>query len=1021
MLNTASTSASQSVNFNSIFVENTSIVKENTFGKIFTEEEFAKGWDTIYRVPNTLQEGDVRSGMRKLTEPTLLITTKNSKMAYVLASAEAPVFISEEESPLNDGSYLLAYRLLPEISPEYVYYLCKFDLWDKIINNISGFLPYEDKSMSLHTFHEDGFTWDWVRKRALAIGSLKGSKDLSSIETTVELTVGMLKGGIENFDLPSLTHQKELVESAKEQESKIDKILDSSKNIGVIFDRYLLMAHQTRGIFHSDLGLISKIYSLAAGKEADCRVIEILSPYEYIENVLTPEEEKLLSRNLKETFQAIASFNGMSSHPSEGFIQPQEVTDFICKIADFPTNIEVYNPFSGANSYGITLKNNVIGEEINPITWALGQIRLFANKANTRVNIKMDNSFISIDEPGKYKAILSSPVYLKEKGHEISDIVERLYDKLEDGGKLVCIVSTGFLLQKDNHTRTIRERLLKERAVASVVMLPSNIFANSSVSQAVIILEKNKNRDNILFADASGYTRYAKSVYRATTFDWEQFLRDLEDEVEDYLERGCVIDNTTIGAPIDYSELMGSELIPSLYLTPKPENGIALSKLVEEVPEFRGKDASADYFLTGSSIPAAMHRKPFVPNSKSEEEKIANAKNKISVPKDAVLIALVSGNVRTVYTKDFTGNVAFPGGFLKVLKPKNGISAKYIAALISTKLVADQIKAQTQGLTIPRLNRLDLSQILVPNHVTEEEREQLISEVLSSEMSELENDLQQALEKHKNDIRLTRHAMVQTWSAMQTNWEELEFFMENNGGHLHFDDVIGDINPISVKGLMNSIKHSFKTLSRQIDSLKPEYVDWGECEDIDPYIFIENFIESHKSVKYKFENMGNTNDFHEDPWVMDEKGENGMEHSIFYDKIKAPRRKVIRIFENIIANAVSHGFIDENRKDYCIMFDWKSTPEGILISIANNGEPLKNGVTEDKILSRGFTTSMGEIGQDSIIHTGLGGFEIKELMEGLGKIKIISQPHEEFPVIYELLFTETNFEEYKNLIEEDGQ
>lgn len=1008
MLNTTSTSASQSVKFNSIFVDNTIIVKDDTFGKIFNVEDFAKGWDTIYRIPNSLQDGEVRSGMRKLTEPTLLITTKNSKMAYVIASEESPVFICEEESPLNDGGYLLAYRLLPEITPEYVYYLCKFDLWDKIINNISGFLPYEDKSMTLHTFHEDGFTWDWVRKRAIAIGSLKGSKDLSSVETTVELTVGILKGGIENFDLPSLTHQKELVESAKEQESKIDKILDSSKNIGAIVDHYIITAHQTKGIFHSGFGLLSKIYRIAAGDRVDKRVIDILSDNEYCENIISEEEEKVLARNLNETFQSIMSFNGMIWHPSDGFIQPQEVTNFLCKIADFPDNIEVYNPFSGANSYGITLRNNVIGEEINPITWALGQIRLFANKANNRVNIKIDDSFKSIDTPVKYEAIISSPVYLKEKGHEISDIVEKLYDKLEDGGKLVCIISAGFLFQKDNHTRIIRERLLKERAVASVVMLPSNIFANSSVSQAIIIIEKNKNRDTILFADASGYTRYAKSVYRATTFDWEQFIRDLEDEVEDYLERGCEIDNTTIGAPIEYSELIGSELTPSLYLTPKPKNGIALAQLVDEVPELRGKDASADYFLTGSSIPAAMHRKPFVPNSKAEEEKIATAKNKITVPKDAVLIALVSGNVRTVYTKDFTGNVAFPGGLLKVLKPKNGISAKYLAALISTKLVADQIKAQTQGLTIPRLNRLNLSQILVPLHETEEDREKLISEVLSSEMSELESELQQTLERQKREIKSTRHAMGQTLSALSSNWEQFKLFCQLKKEGINLEDIVGRINPISLNNLMGSIEYAISTLEKQLVSLKYEQTDWGNEVAINPYKFINDYIRTHSTPSVRMINIGNDNTA-DVPYFEDDSDEVKYFHTDASDVFYAPERLLERIFNNIVSNAKAHGFTSESINNE-IRFDWKLEEGNIVITISNNGQPLKSGVTGDDVLMNDFTTALNEKAADGTLHSGQGGYEIKSLMEGLGSVEVISQPDAEFPVIYKLTFEKTNSE-----------
>ena len=117
-------------------------------------------------------------------------------------------------------------------------------------------------------------------------------------------------------------------------------------------------------------------------------------------------------------------------------------------------------------------------------------------------------------------------------------------------------------------------------------MLPSNIFTGFSVAQAAIMLTKGIENEEILFGDAGGHTRFAKSVYRATTFDLESFLEAFESDIEDTQEGyGPCEDQTGIAIP--YEKLIGSDLTPSLYLTPKPTNGVSLSELVEEVPELR--------------------------------------------------------------------------------------------------------------------------------------------------------------------------------------------------------------------------------------------------------------------------------------------------------------------------------------------------------------------------------------------------------------------------------------------------
>lgn len=980
MLNTNSTSAAQSLNIANVLLSaKWQKVADADHGHVFTPDHFASGWDSIYVNPSDLKFGCVSKDMRKLVDPTLLITSEKSQMVYVLASEDMPVYIQSEYTKDKNLGYIMAFAISPEVSPEYMFYACKFNLWNRLLLNRIGADDYCP-------------SWNSV-----------GIADYDPQHGEIVITPEDIIRSLGEISIHSIAQQKKLVESAKEQEAIVG---EARFNVSDLVNRYQFLAHQG-GIFNkSGLGLLVEAYRIAAGNWAKPEVLNILNEYEFKKDILSQEELTFLSKHLNEVFALVISSNGTTFHPSDGFVQPQEVTDFMCRMASFPENVTVYNPFAGADSYAIALPNHIVGEELNCMAWALGQIRLFANCADKRAEIALADSFESMKSSDKFSAIITSPVYLMDEGHEISDIVRMLYGKLEDGGKMACIVSANFLFRKDNKVRSVRESLIKDKAIASIVMLPSNIFTGSSIAQAAIVLTKGIENEEIHFGDASGHTRFAKSVYRATTFDLESFMDAFIADIEDTQEGYEPCEDQT-GIAVSYDKLVGSDLTPSLYLAPKPKNGVPLSDLIEEMPELRGKDISAEYFLTGSSLPAAMHRKPFVP-VKVEDGKVSTAKKHVQVPENAVILAIVSGNIRTVYTEGFTGKIAFPAGFIKVLKPINGISAKYLAAVLSTKIVADQIKAQTVGLTIPRLNKLNLSQILVPMHDTVEEREKLIAEVLSSEMSDLEGELQETLDSQKREVRSTRHAMIQTLSALSSNWEQLKMFAELHEDGIKLSDTIGRINPISVKDLMGSIGYAMSTLQRQVESLRFEKPDWGKDTEINPYKFINDYIATHSSPSVRMVNIGNDNvaDF---PYFDDETGDAKYHHTDDAEIFYAPVRLLERIFNNIVANAKAHGF-NANSTNNEIRFDWKSEDGGIVITIANNGRPLKEGVSGEDVLMSGFTTALNENASDGTLHSGQGGFEIKSLMEGLGAVEVISQPDAEFPVIYKLTFEKTNFE-----------
>jgi sensor histidine kinase regulating citrate/malate metabolism len=109
---------------------------------------------------------------------------------------------------------------------------------------------------------------------------------------------------------------------------------------------------------------------------------------------------------------------------------------------------------------------------------------------------------------------------------------------------------------------------------------------------------------------------------------------------------------------------------------------------------------------------------------------------------------------------------------------------------------------------------------------------------------------------------------------------------------------------------------------------------------------------------------------------------------------------------------MSHGFAGSPKLNHEIRFDWTTEGGNVVITIANNGVPLKEGVSEKDVLMSGFSTALNlDAGAgNGTLHSGHGGHEIKMLMEDLGSVKVISKPDEEFTVIYQLTFNKTNWE-----------
>lgn len=107
------------------------------------------------------------------------------------------------------------------------------------------------------------------------------------------------------------------------------------------------------------------------------------------------------------------------------------------------------------------------------------------------------------------------------------------------------------------------------------------------------------------------------------------------------------------------------------------------------------------------------------------------------------------------------------------------------------------------------------------------------------------------------------------------------------------------------------------------------------------------------------------------------------------------------VFENIVSNAVSHGFTDPERKDYRIRFEESFIDiDCYEIRISNNGNPIPADINPDDIFLYGF--SAASAGEN---HSGIGCADTRSILERYhATVSILSTPDKEFTVTYIITF-----------------
>lgn len=241
-----------------------------------------------------------------------------------------------------------------------------------------------------------------------------------------------------------------------------------------------------------------------------------------------------------DAYEYLMTMYASSAGKSGGeFFTPQEVGELLARIVimDKTSVNKVYDPACGSG--GLLLKfakilgkENVregfFGEEINLTTYNLARINMFLHNINyNNFSIERGDTLIHPahwdDEP--FDAIVSNPPYsIKWAGKENPILIND--ERFAPAGVLApsskadlaftmhmlswlspkgtaAIVEFPGVLYRGGAEQKIRQYMIDNNFVDSIIQLPSDLFFGTSIATCILVLKKNKTDNNILFVDAS--------------------------------------------------------------------------------------------------------------------------------------------------------------------------------------------------------------------------------------------------------------------------------------------------------------------------------------------------------------------------------------------------------------------------------------------------------------------------------------------------------------------------------------
>ena len=816
-----------------------------------------------------------------------------------------------------------------------------------------------------------------------------------------------------------------------------------------LVDNYL--SGSVFSVFRKKEQLIVSLY--AALKEARPEVTDILKSYIFdLGKFFSAEETHLLQKECMAVIrycherkdQDMGEVRLSDNHP---LMIPESLLELCDKLLEVHEGSDVFLPYSATSQLAFLNSNcRYQGFEINPETWAFTQIYLYCYRIDSDIQLTGD-FHQALPKDKKYDYVFSFPPFLM--GREGRTVIDSLYHlathALKENGTMCCILPLNFCTASSGWF-DLRKILLdyRNQYSAAIISLPKMLYPYTSIETCLFILSKD-SQGKVLLMDASSEFFCARHDVAGS--------KEFELKVQSVIECFTRVDEKYVWGGF-ISDLVGDvNLQPSRYLVSqilpkagKGEETKSLSNLIEVVQlqrdeRIRSVVSQRNRIAHGSSEDISQKEAEEILSQYCELEKNAypligmkelsfsylncdiNRKDLPSSTKveyqvlteDCLLIGFIGGKFKVgrLHGVSQEAPVYLRHEIVPVRVVSTEISDDFLLRSIMSESVQKQAQMMASGVAISRINKQDLLSIVIIVPKSKEQQELLMKEDTRSSLTDADRKMIQSYEDFRKDMHMKKHAIGQTIFNLNNWWKVLLRARKEGNGIVDDNAVIGNNHKVAVKDVYENIRMSIEQLQQQISKF-----DRGNgllTENISLTKFIEDYIAEHQSPIFRFEYNKSIHyktimvDMEE---VYDDKGnligvKGGREEVVTYENATFAPEALKIIFDNIISNACSHGFAGrENEPEVNIIkIDLFTEGTDHIITISNNGMPVRQDVTEEYVFTYNRSTQNGNS------HYGIGGYEVKRLMQEFdGNAVFISQPESDFPVTYKLIFHNTGIE-----------
>jgi len=248
----------------------------------------------------------------------------------------------------------------------------------------------------------------------------------------------------------------------------------------------------------------------------------------------------------------ISNFASDAGKKGGEFFTPSEVSELLSRLVEPKENDRIYDPTCGSGSLLIKAYNKVqskkvqiYGQERNGQTQSLARMNMFLHGiddakiawGDTLANpLHLEN-----DKLMKFQVVVANPPFSLDKwasgfSGESNDkftmeasldpyhrfewgvppkskgdyaFVLHMLNSLSKGGRMGVVLPHGVLFRGASEGK-IRKQLIKMNLIDAVIGLPANLFFGTGIPAVIIIFKQNRNRDDVLFVDASQEDMYEK-------------------------------------------------------------------------------------------------------------------------------------------------------------------------------------------------------------------------------------------------------------------------------------------------------------------------------------------------------------------------------------------------------------------------------------------------------------------------------------------------------------------------------